>query len=501
MKTKTPRARGSRPVGTPARVTSDQAEARPRRRRLDPALAAEMVAWWKGGMVQREIAQRLNAEGRSYRDGKPWSPSAVAWVLSHHMPPEQRKAVARASHQRERERASRQDPALIAEMIARRKEGMFYRQIAQRLKDEGRLNTRGESWSAEAVARVLRRRLPPEQRKAMARAARRRNVRRRDPALVAEIIALWMGGMTKTEIAARLNGEGRSNAWGGPWSAALVSLVVRRSATPEQLDLGGAAYRQRRSELIRKAARREESREQKRRAFPHAMKLYRKGLSPGQIAERLNADERHGQGRAWNAHAVRDMLRRYADPSEYGALAARHRALAGSERPETIHVRRHDRRIIELKRKGLTLAQIGAQLAREGRTNSEGKPLSQSQISKRIIALEGGTSSPKSAPALLRLIEARGKRLVIIRGVGRFEVSPNQLAVFRLMRDAGCLTGKKLTTRQLRQLGPDYGVADPLRELRFMKRVAGLGSFLTFPGKGRPGRPGEGRGGYGFAVA
>jgi hypothetical protein len=201
-------------------------------------------------------------------------------------------------------------------------------------------------------------------------------------AIIADVVALLKQGLSQQEAAERLNHEGKFNSDGRFWTQVRISSVVNHYASEED-----------RAAVARVAA--------ERRADPYHAALvpvlrdwWRERLDFEAIAARANADKRFHGTRHWSRNRVLRALRRHLDPAEYEALAKAALGRGPADRRQAI--KEHDapaaRRMVELRREGLTLNEIVVQIYEEGEFRcSAGTPYGMMQVS-RLVRQYGGAS-------------------------------------------------------------------------------------------------------------
>jgi hypothetical protein len=190
-----------------------------------------MLAWMKAGRTQCEVADRLNAEGRTNAEGRPWCRSLVSQVMRRYLDAPTHAALSAAGLRRGpaavRKKVAESNAAVLPRIVEMSRAGIGQRQIAANLNDEGLRNSRGRPWTQAGVSAVLRRHVETREYDGLVD-ARAGAKRRHNEAILPRIVELIAAGLSQRQVADRLNAEGRVNSRGWSWNQGHVSdLLIR----------------------------------------------------------------------------------------------------------------------------------------------------------------------------------------------------------------------------------------------------------------------------------
>lgn len=215
------------------------------------------------GISLRQIAQRLNMQGRPGRAGDPWTAHSVSNILERvreHDPT--KKLLAQVIDQRSSrsvefgwKRAGRRDAKgyvavlpntdeqqTLARAIQLREQGCSLNAIVRILTQERRKPRYGGKWSTATLTKMLRRsaiqapvltggRVPFGWERVDGPQAETQAGLRKVPSeqrTIRRAVALRHGGCSLQKIADTLQAEGRACKLGGKWNSAVVAKILKR---------------------------------------------------------------------------------------------------------------------------------------------------------------------------------------------------------------------------------------------------------------------------------
>lgn len=213
----------------------------------DAAALPRAVALREDGLSLAGIAERLQAEGFPTSSGSRWSWWNVGALLRRHMPPAEAAALVPEPGKRKNALSARLrakaefEGALAPRVIAMWESDKSLAAIADWLKDEGVVDFQGNPWTPPNLSNFLKRHMGPAEHDARVAASPRvrgatnkLRTERHDREMLPRILELGGEGLTKDQVARRLNEEAggdvaRLNSRGKPWTAGIVCKVIRRS--------------------------------------------------------------------------------------------------------------------------------------------------------------------------------------------------------------------------------------------------------------------------------
>jgi hypothetical protein len=444
------------------------------------ALLQQMLAWYREGASQEEIARRLNAEGSTTRLGKPWYPEAVSKVFRKYGGDEVREAREAGEGPR-REKALAQAHAvrigareayyegLLPKMLAWCQEGLTAPAIARRLNDEVIKNSDGRPWSRQLVLAVLRRygggRYAPLARDGRRLGARARAQRAEDyyRPFVSSMTRWLHEGLTLREIARRLDEEGRRTFGGKRWTASTVQVLIKKYGSDEARSFAAAG-------------RRAGARASAARAAGYygplvgRMAQWRlEGLSLAAVARRLNAEgSLNARGSPWTAPQVLKVLRKHGGDesryTQYPEACQRH----GGE----VHARKARDysepfvpRILAGRREGLTFAEIADRLNAEEEMTVRGKPWTKRTVRHVLIRYAGDDKHPAPGSHDPVILGDEGESAWVLGTDGRYRAKALQSKARRRLVEELIRAGDDgLTTAQLKAYRIDRGTIGRMME-------------------------------------